>query len=234
MIVVLVSRADAPARALVDRWTAAGHQTALMTCVDLALAGWRVEIGDDEVPWRGVVGAKAIAADDVTAVVNRLPAVTVREVEFIHEQDRAYAAAEMQAFLVAWLSSLTCPVLNRPTPAALNGPAWTVERWHLAAAATDMPTHTVKRRAVLEAEPAAARPVAPLLALDVVGKKCLGEADAKTRKAVVALAAAAGVELLRVHVEPTRKGADTFVHADYWIDVGRDEVADALLERCAS
>jgi hypothetical protein len=234
MIVVLASRADAPARALVDRWTAAGHPTALMTCVDLALAGWQLEIGRDEVPWRGVVDARAIAAEDVTAVVNRLPAVTAREVDFIDDQDRAYAAAEMQAFLVAWLGSLRCPVLNRPTPAGLNGPAWTVERWTLAAAAADMPTHPVKRRAVLEAEAAAAPPVSPLLALDVVGRKCLGEADARTRKAALALAASAGVELLRVHVEPIRRGVDTFVHADYWIDVGREEVADALLERCAS
>jgi hypothetical protein len=235
MFLVLASRYDAPARALVERWNAAGKETALMTCLDLALAGWKVELGGEKAPWRGIVGAQVIAPADVKAVVNRLPAVTLREVDFIRPEDRVFAATEMQAFLLAWLAGLECPVLNRPTATGLNGPTWAVEQWTRAAADAELPTRTVRRRAVLEeAEAPAPASDATLVTAHVVGTQALGDADAKTRKAAVKMAAAAGVDLLRVHFEPAKKGPDVFIHADYWVDVTQPEIADALLERCAS
>ncbi len=234
MLVVLASRSDAPARALVGRWVAAGQPAVLMTCVDLAIAGWRVEIGDDDVPWRGIIGARAVGKADVTAVVNRLPAVTVREVDFVHANDRVYASAEMQAFLMAWLTGLDCPVLNRPTPGCLNGRAWSLEQWTRCAAGTGLPTRHVRRQALLEKPAAEPRPEGKLVVAHVVGKQAFGDADAKTRKAAVEMAEQAGVEVLRAHFEPEKRGADRFVHADYWIDVDDPAVAGALLERCRS
>jgi hypothetical protein len=53
---------------------------------------------------------------------------------WIAADDRSYAMAEVNAFLVAWLSSLTCPVLNRPTATSLCGPGWSQTHWRIAAA----------------------------------------------------------------------------------------------------
>jgi hypothetical protein len=50
--------------------------------------------------------------------------VSVLAVDSSH---RKYVAAEFNAFLLAWLSAQSCPVLNRPTASCLSGPNWQPE-----------------------------------------------------------------------------------------------------------
>jgi hypothetical protein len=56
-------------------------------------------------------------------VLNRLIEPPAGAWRFAAASERAYAAAELTAFVLGWLSSLDCPVRNRPDPACLAGPA---------------------------------------------------------------------------------------------------------------
>ena len=124
MIAVLADLADGEATALVDAW---GSEAALLGVDDLSRPGWAGDF-----PHAGpafVVDGLTRATRDLTGVLVRLPAVRPEHLPHIDSADREYAAAEMTAFLAYWLSALECPVVNRPTPTLLMGPAWTVARW---------------------------------------------------------------------------------------------------------
>ena len=69
---------------------------------------------------------------EIKMVLTRRPSILADELTGVHEEDRFYIAAEMNAFLVAWLASLRCPVINRPTGTCLCGPSWTDEHWKIA------------------------------------------------------------------------------------------------------
>ena len=126
MIAVLASRLDPEAQAVVAEWSAA--EAALLSAEDLGSAGWAYSPGD---PGSGtaVVDGRRIRVADLTAVLTRRPAVLAEELHRIDPTDRVYVAAEMNAFLVAWLSALPCPVVNRATPTSLCGPAWDKWQW---------------------------------------------------------------------------------------------------------
>ena len=132
MIAVLASELDSEAGSLVAEWSSSG--AALLSARDLATAGWEFYPAD---PTAGiaVVGGERIPVANLKAVLTRRPAVMMEELTWFHRDDRSYAAAEMNAFLVAWLSSLPCRVVNRPTPTSLCGPAWDELHWRWAAAA---------------------------------------------------------------------------------------------------
>ncbi|HEV2714058.1 MAG TPA: hypothetical protein VGU64_02260, partial [Terriglobales bacterium] len=126
MIVVLASLDDSSAEALVQRW--AHVDARLMTCEDLSRSGWSVS---PHLRGRGmtVIGGERVGVKHIQGVLVRLSFVTENELPHIHPEDRLYLAAEIMAFLVAWLSELPCPVLNRPTPFCLAGPSWRPEQW---------------------------------------------------------------------------------------------------------
>lgn len=130
MIAVLASELDPEAQALVAGWSDAG--AALLSAEDLCAPGWIFYPRD---PTRGVaiVSGRRVKICELRAVVTRRPAVVAEELVRINSADRAYVAAETNAFLVAWLSALPCRVVNRPTPNSLCGPAWDALHWRAAA-----------------------------------------------------------------------------------------------------
>src|SRR5215469_1265296 len=109
MIVVVGSRFDSVTRDLVERWP--GGQAHLLTADDLTSAGWRWwdEARSDGV---AVVAGRRVRVQSIRGVLTRRPTVLPQELVAIAEADRDYVASETTAFLVAWLSSLSCPVLN--------------------------------------------------------------------------------------------------------------------------
>lgn len=131
MIAVLGSEIDPAARSLVDAWKDAG--AVLLSARDLCTRGWVFQV-----PARGgdafVAGGTPRPAATLLGVVVRRPAVAAEELPWIAAEDRQYVATEINAFLVAWLSALPCPVLNRPTATSLCGPAWSHTHWKVAAA----------------------------------------------------------------------------------------------------
>lgn len=218
MLVIVAGRGDRAAQALAARWNG---DAAVLTARDLGIAGWRHGSGQAV----AVVDGERVAVNEVDGVVSRLPAVTEAELGFIVTADRSYVAAEMTAFLAAWLAQLRCPVLNRPSPTYLMGRPWPVERWLLTAARMGIPTLPLRRAAP---EPQEATAAAELVSVCVVGGRAVGDGGPVCAAAAESLAAAAGAELLRAWFD-----GGAFAGADYWVDVEEPGVADALALRLA-
>jgi hypothetical protein len=155
------------------------------------------------------------------------------------EEERAYVAAEMMAFLVAWLASLNHIVLNRPSPLNLAGPGWCPERWLREARGVGLPVHTAIRsicsystsKTVLPStpeEPRASDPVTITICADecVFDEKI--DLDRRTEIGLRQLAAKAQVGLMTatfLRVE----GRLTLYGATPRADVSDARTADALL-----
>ncbi|MBW4645746.1 MAG: hypothetical protein KME23_22625 [Goleter apudmare HA4340-LM2] len=265
MLVVVASRHDKAAGALVNRWAA--HGASLLTSEDLSMAGWRHYLGSSDPELQpvvtnevwgnryqqpkaaldmystAVVGGQTIPSlrdaartvssantiEKITGVLIRLPCIFEPELPHIIPEDRAYVAAEMNAFLISWLSRLKCPVLNRPTPTYLLGPAWRPEQWIYAAAQIGIPVRPRKRKVILS--PHVTPPVIeqPGFTVTVVGKHCLGTVNKTLAHHARNLADAAKVDLLTVHFSDDQSPAE-FLSADLWADISVPEIADAILE----
>lgn len=239
--VVLAYLNDVAARALVQRWRAAGEQAALLTCADLSRPRWRYVAGDLGAG-RADVDGQLIATPAIRAVITRMPAVGEAELGHVHKDDRVYAAAEMQAFLLAWLSSLECPVLNRPSPSSLAGPSWSVAQWVQRALRLGLRARPVEQRAVfVKAAPSAAerRLDGNSIFVDVIGKRAFlaggrepRASEAPLVQAALALTWDAGVDMLRVYFEPGSEQRPVFLEVGLWVDVAAEAVAKALADRC--
>lgn len=222
MLVVLAGRDDRASRRLVEDW---GGEARLLTCRDLSTRGWRYRPGSSG--GTAMIGDQRVQAEEIEGVVTRLPCVSEGELGWIAAEDRSYVAAEMNAFLVAWLSALKCPVLNRPSPIYLMGPYWHPEQWLRTASELGIGV-VPARRAV---PPAPEDPFDPrrgeATIVTVVGRRALGDADPAMAGAAVALAEAAGVEMLRARFVPAGKKL-ALLDADYWVDVADPAVVRAI------
>ena len=87
---------------------------------ELSRPGWRLRLGQPG-QTRAAVGDRLISADEIEAMASLLSWVGPYELTDVVEPDREYVASEMTAFLLAWLSELPCPVVDRPTPQSLAG-----------------------------------------------------------------------------------------------------------------
>jgi hypothetical protein len=221
VIVVLASRGDAAAAALAARHADAGVR--VMGPDDLSQEGWVFHLDD---PARGtaVLNGRPLPAAAIAGVVTRLPAVTEHDLPHIAQPDRGYVAAEMNAFLLAWLTSLDCPVINRPTPECLSGPHWRQERWVVAAQRLGIPVQPVYRKA----NAAAAVDPEPGHTVTIVGTQHFGAVDDVLMQRAHALADAAGAELLTVAFDGRHRDA-RFVGAGLWPDLGDARIADAVV-----
>lgn len=224
MLLVLARRRDSPAREFVAGLTA---DATLLTCDDLSVKGWRYAPGDQVGTL--VASGKQLMAAEVDGVLTRLPLVAASELAAIAASDRDYVAAEMTAFLAAWLSELSCPVLNRPTPLCLMGPPLRREEWVHLAAGLGVPVAPALRSVPGAAGtgPSGGGAASGSVVVSVVGRRCVGETDQSLRAAALAIAETAGVNLLRaVFAGPEDDAA--FLGADYWPDVSDPGVAAAV------
>ena len=180
-------------------------------------------------PSRLIAEGRAFSSSDITGVLTRLSAVPGTELDHVAAEDRSYVSSEMTAFLLAWLSSLKCPVMNRPTPSGLCGPGWRIEQWLHLAAGLGIPVKSVRRStshtAVDETEGG--------MSVTIVGRECLDAVNPALADYSRCLAAAADVDLLEVRY--TSAGPDARLQGvSLWPDVSRPEVASALLDLFAS
>lgn len=225
MILVLASRFDVAAGALVQGWEDDGAR--LLTCAALSRPGWRFDPGR---PADGclVVDEEPVPVSDVRALVSLLPGVHPAELPHIAVEDREYVAGEMMAFLVAWLSALPCRVLNRPTPLCLTGPHLRPEQWVRAAVTAGLPARVATRRVPdTAAKQPAAVPVT-VVAGHVVRCADTPSLSASTLAGLERLAAVACAGLLTALFADGDDGLE-FVGALPTVDVQRSEVADAML-----
>ena len=226
-IVVVASHTDAPAWSFARRYAAQG--VCLLTPADLSYCGWSYRAGNMETSM-AVIGGQRIAARDIRGVVTRLPAVSEADLEHIAVPDRAYVAAEMQAFLLSWLTALRCPVLNRPTPSCLAGPAWWPAQWTQAAARLGLPVTTVIAQASFARPPSTRGTSRPTcVTVTVIGQRIIGTVDPLLARQARALATAAGVDLLAVRFSSRASGA-TFVGAHLWPNIAAAPIAAAVFD----
>jgi len=236
MRVVVAHSSDAGAVALVERWQAEGHAAGLLTVADLSAPGW---VHDPERPALGsaVVGGRALRVSELSGVVTRLMTVVPLELPWIHEEDREYAAQEMHAFLLAWLTDLPCLVINRPTPGCLAGPAWGPEEWVRRAFDAGMLGREIVRGSrgiASSADAPDAAPARATVAVEVVRERAFiaGKApsalDQPLADVALALARGAGAELLHVELETGPDEAPRVVSAGPWLDVFPERVACAV------
>ena len=226
MIVIFASRHDADAISLVARWST--HNASLLTSDDLSVAGWRHYLGAQENLSTAVVGGRTVAVAEIKGVLVRWPGVFEQELAHIGEADRGYVAGEMTALMVAWLSSLECPVVNRPTPVNLSGPHWRLEQWTHAAARLGIPVRPARRHIALGSAERADEPSPNQATVTVVGKRCFGEVDEELSGQARRLAEAAGVALLDVSFSGPEAGS-FFTGAHLVPAISSDEIADSVL-----
>ena len=226
-VVVVASRTDAPARGFMRRYASQG--VCLLTPADLSRCGWSYRVGHIETSI-AVIGGRRSAARDLRGVVTRLSAVSEDDLEHIAAPDRAYVAAEMQAFLVSWLTALHCPVLNRPGPVCLAGPAWRPAQWSQAAAHLGLPVTTVVEQASFARTRSARETSRPKgVTVTVVGQRIIGTVDPLLARQARALATAAGVDLLAVRFSSPAADA-RFVGAHLWPDIAAAPIAAAVFD----
>ena len=229
MIVVVASRHDKTAREIVAQW--ASHDAALLTCEDLSVAGWQHRLFDSSAS-KAVVNGQIIPESDIRGVLVRRPWIFEQELVHIASSDREYVSAEMNAFLVSWLSHLSCPVLNRPAGTCLCGPNWRPQQWVQAAALAGMKVDPFrwrvpsgKKRTAAAEEPHSEPPVK----VTVIGDRCVGDKDDSCLTSARRLAAIAGTELLEIQLT-SAKGATRFRTANPMPALEDPEVAKAVCE----
>jgi hypothetical protein len=224
MILVLANSRDLSARRLVEAWRA--DDVRLVTLADLSRPGWRYYLGDpgSEI---AVASGQPIPADSIEGVVTRIPWVTPDDLPHVVEADRHYVAAEISAFLIAWLTQLPCPVINRPATNSLMGAPHAAEGWVAIAARAGLRLPWTRR--VFPAPAEAAWPP-DAITVSVLGDRCFGNVEPALADQACRLAAAAGVELLAVTFSHAA-GEATFLGAHLWPDVSLPELSAALLAR---
>jgi hypothetical protein len=124
MLLVLCSAHDADALWFAVRARRAGADVSVVTDNRLAFARRRSHrIDDGGVRSLVVLDDGAVLSDDtVTGVLNRLTAAPDAAWRAVRDPaERGYAAAELGAFTLSWLTGLRCPVRNRPDPSFLGG-----------------------------------------------------------------------------------------------------------------
>jgi hypothetical protein len=225
MLVILAGRHDEVAQSLAARWAA--EDAALLTPRGLSVGGWRHHLGSPS-DSAAVIDGRVVPVEELTGVLTRLWCVSLQDLPHIVPSDREYVSIEMSAFLTSWLSGLKCPVLNRPTATCLVGPNWQPEEWVHRAARLSIPVRPIARRSALNMEPTPPTETARVT-VTVVGSHCLGATDETLRLHARRLAEHAGVGLLDVFFDGDDARA-SFVGVSLWPDIGRADIADAILE----
>jgi hypothetical protein len=224
-LILLASERDEQARAFATRYAKDGLR--VLVPADLSRPGWC---------WRSVdplgsvalINAERLSSRDIDGVITRLPWVLECDLPGIRAGEQEYAAAEINAFLLAWLVSLRCPLLNRPSAQCLSGPGWRAQMWVRKAFELGIPACSVRqtisaatRSAIAEAEPDEA------VAVTVVGDTVVGTAGAVLKRHAVRLAAAAGVQLLCVRFSSPARDA-FLLGASLWPDLSDPKIGEAV------
>jgi hypothetical protein len=229
MLALLCSRHDAGARAFAGRH--AHRAVHALTCAEVSQSGWRLSVrghaGHPRVELAGIIGGRRLAGHQITGVITRLRCVTEEELPHIVPEDRAYVAAEMHAFLFAFLAALSCPVVNPPSPACLCGPNLREVQWRELARKLQIPV--IDEFAEARPDPMAADQLRDTASeVTIVHEQTLGADEEVLRRWSKQLAQCAGVSYLRVRFSHVH-GFPCFVGADPYPCLESEEIDDALL-----
>jgi hypothetical protein len=214
--VILASAHDGDARRLQAAWA---PQAVLLTPRDLSLPGWRLVV-EETGAGRWVCEGVDRPDEAIAAVLTRLVQVDPLELTWIQPPRRSFVAAEMTAFLLAWLEGLGCPVIDRPSPGCLCGRNWGWSHWAAHASGLGIPVREPGP------DPGGTRLVT-LVGDTVIGAGAAGEAAWARR-----LGTGAGQEMASFHFQG--EGAErALVHARVGLErlgAAERDALDRLLE----
>ena len=221
MIVVVASIHDARALRIVAEW--GSKSAAVLSAEDLCMPGWVFRVPIDP-HTTAVIGGQKIPGERISGILTLRPCIFPEELQDTQAAHRTYVAAELNAFLLAWLTAQSSRVVNRPTACCLAGPNWRPEQWTQAAARLDIPARTWRHIPSHNCIPNDGE----TLEVITVGEQCFGCGDSGLREKSLKLAQAAGVELLSVRfsVDRTR-----FVSASAWPSLTDPAVLEAVRQR---
>ena len=196
MLVVLCNRTDWAARAFAKRFEA--HDVRLLTCEEVSRAGWTLAVHGSlesrpQVDLAAAIGNESVSIERIEGVITRLSHVGEEELHHIEAEDRPYVAAEMHAFLFAFLQALPCRVANPPSLACLYGPNFRAIQWRKYARELQIP---VAEYLAVTTSPAVAD--LPEVDVTIVGERFVGTASERIRHWTRQLALACGLPYLRV------------------------------------
>jgi hypothetical protein len=228
VIVVVASSYDDRARKIAAHW---GTQcAAILTAEDLCKPGWSFSIPDAD-HGTAVIGGKIFQSALISGILTLRPCVFPQELHNICSEDRPYVAAELTAFLLAWLAAQPCPVLNRPTAPCLAGPNWRPEQWIRAAAGLGIPVRARRRHIPNGGDGDAAANEEEAVEITVVGNRCFGCDDPALETRTLQLAREARVELLSVRFS---RSGHRFMSANPWPALTSPSILGAAQERLES
>jgi hypothetical protein len=167
---------------------------------------------------------------EIDAVLIRRLAVVGSDLPQIAPSDRGYVAAEMNAFLVYWLTALDRPILNHPTPRSLCGPGWYPEHWMQCAASAGLRVKAMKRAIKLRSveNPSWPKPEGPYVELTIVGENWFGDVDSALARKALTVAKMAGVQLVKFSFDGSGSDA-TFLAADVCPPIDDEYIEQAVL-----
>ena len=183
MIVVVGSRHDPVAAALVEAWEGA----ALCSAEDLTRPGWAWS-STAPASSRWVVDGAVVEDRLVTGVFVRRSRVYADELSSTHPDDRAYLAAESHAFLVFVLATTRATVVSQAADGTLGDEGLGPERWMPAATGLGMQVAPLR----LASRRVAARRLTTSV-VEVVADQAFGDVPARSAARAVALVEALGL-----------------------------------------
>jgi hypothetical protein len=190
MIVIVGSRHDPVARGLAGAWP----EAALCSAEDLVSPGWVWPLeppkGDRRRPARKWVIAGDVVDDrELTGIFLRRSAVYPEELAGVHREDRAYLAAEAQAFLSCVLATTAARVVNPVVDGAFGEEALRPDRWPLAAQAAGLAMHPIR----MCSKPRRSSVQGTSRVVEVVGGDVIGDAPQRLRSGAAGLTADLGL-----------------------------------------
>jgi hypothetical protein len=173
---LVIARSGDPAVEMLRAY--APGRVAHATVADLSRTGWRYEVGNSYRLSACATG-RVIRAPDIAGVLCRIGAVMPSDLSHIHTDDQVYIAAEMNAFLHAWLMQYHGVRFNDPSWLSLAGPSWHPLQWTWLLERLAIPVWSSRR--ATDAHTAAHTVTATLVGSNVFGAEAPELADYTTR-----------------------------------------------------
>jgi hypothetical protein len=225
MILVVGSRFDPVAREIVSAWQSA--EAILCDADDVTAPGWRYE-PHHPASAVAVAAGRRIPSTRIDAVLTLRPAIYEAELPHFVPEDRSFVATEINAFMLAFLTALRCPVANRPAGISLSGPLLRPEQWARLAHRAGIVPLAVERD-VPGTLTTATLGDAETRTIFVAGDRIVGDVAPKLAQCAVTLARAAGALMLGITFDGGETGP-RFVAASAQPSVQGAERRAALLE----
>jgi hypothetical protein len=218
---VVAAAGDPAAGRLLEQWPPGVARA--MTPATIAACAWQWSLGaDGTVAWqvRDALGAPP----GVRGIVNLLEQVRPCDLPQFQPAERSYVAAELTAFLHAWLHTLDCRKLNPPSLSTLNGELSELT-WRAQAMRCGMLVTAYSTDDGLCAS--SEQPADATITVSVIGRRTVGMRHARLLDAALALRECTRLPMLQLTCRDTPEGL-VFCRATVRPDFSDETVSDAV------